>query len=114
MKVISFRKELAMTSEEMRANPLFMRNTFPTVGKWGMPIIKKQELPTSDIYNIAKLFNNKYLFFDDSRRSNAGYTLTQKVCDSLTCISWHKTGMTFIKLGNFIHFRLSKRKIKNI
>ena len=42
-----------MKSKEMRANPLFMRNTFPTVGKWGMPIIKKQELPTSDIQLLS-------------------------------------------------------------
>ena len=42
-----------MTSEEMRANPLFMRNTFPTVGKWGMPVVKKQELPTNDIQLLS-------------------------------------------------------------
>jgi hypothetical protein len=42
-----------MKSKEMRENPLFMRNTFPTVGKWGMPIIKKQELPTSDIQLLS-------------------------------------------------------------
>ena len=42
-----------MTSEEMRANPLFMRNTFPTVGKWGMPIVKKQEFSIPKINLIA-------------------------------------------------------------
>lgn len=34
-----------MTSKSMRDNPLFMRNNFNSIGKWGIPIIKKQELP---------------------------------------------------------------------
>ncbi len=42
-----------MKSKEMRENPLFMRNTFPTVGKWGIPIVKKQELPTNDIQLLS-------------------------------------------------------------
>ena len=50
---IFYERSLHMTSEEMRANPLFMRNTFPTVGKWGMPVVKKQELPTNDIQLLS-------------------------------------------------------------
>lgn len=42
-----------MTSKEMRDNPLFMRNNYETDGKWGIPLIKKQELDTSDIGLIA-------------------------------------------------------------
>lgn len=42
-----------MTSKEMRDNPLFMRNNYETDGKWGIPLIKKQELDTSDIRLIA-------------------------------------------------------------
>ena len=42
-----------MKSKEMRENPLFMRNTFHAVGKWGMPIVKKQELPTNDIQLLS-------------------------------------------------------------
>lgn len=42
-----------MTSKAMRDNPLFMRNNFDTVGKWGIPLIKKQELCTDDIKLVA-------------------------------------------------------------
>lgn len=42
-----------MTSKQMRGNPLFMRNTFASSGKWGIPIVKKQELPTNDIMMVA-------------------------------------------------------------
>ena len=72
-----------MTSKEMRANPLFMRNTFPAVGKWGMPIIKKQEIPTDDIQLLsstntrsndsAKNKNKGVHFFVDDYRFNGIY-----------------------------------------
>ena len=42
-----------MTSKSMRDNPLFMRNSFATDGKWGVPLIKKQELPNDDIMLVA-------------------------------------------------------------
>lgn len=42
-----------MTSTEMRSNPLFMRNGFVSSGKWGLPLIKKQEIDTSNIKLIA-------------------------------------------------------------
>ncbi len=42
-----------MTSKTMRDNPLFMRNNFSTVGKWGIPLIKNQELCTDDIKLVA-------------------------------------------------------------
>jgi len=42
-----------MTSKEMRANPLFMRNEFETDGKWGFPIIHRQELDLSRIELIS-------------------------------------------------------------
>ncbi len=37
----------------MRKNPLFMRNTFSSAGKWGIPLVKKQELSASEIKLIA-------------------------------------------------------------
>ena len=37
----------------MRDNPLFMRNTFASTGKWGIPIVHKQELDFSSIGLIA-------------------------------------------------------------
>ena len=42
-----------MTSKVMRESPLFMRNSFLTVGKWGIPLVKKQVLPSVDIDLIA-------------------------------------------------------------
>lgn len=42
-----------MTSKQMRYNPLFMRNSFASVGKWGIPIVKKQEISTNDIMLVA-------------------------------------------------------------
>ncbi len=42
-----------MTSKKMRENPLFMRNNFQTVGKWNIPLVKKQELCTDNIKLLA-------------------------------------------------------------
>ena len=42
-----------MTGKTMRENPLFMRNNFPSVGKWGIPLVKKQELNTNGIQLVA-------------------------------------------------------------
>lgn len=42
-----------MTSLEMRNDALFMRNSFSTNGKWGIPLVKKQELFTDNIRLIA-------------------------------------------------------------
>ncbi len=38
-----------MISKTMRQDPLFMRNSFPSVGKWGIPLVKKQALPSDNI-----------------------------------------------------------------
>ncbi len=38
-----------MTGKSMRDNPLFMRNSFASVGKWGIPLVKKQELSADNI-----------------------------------------------------------------
>ena len=42
-----------MTSKAMRDNPLFIRNNFNSGGKWGISIIRKQELSTNDIMLVA-------------------------------------------------------------
>ena len=42
-----------MTSKEMRESPLFMRNGFETVGKWGIPLMKKQSIDTDNLRLIA-------------------------------------------------------------
>lgn len=42
-----------MTSKSMRENPLFMRNNFEKVGKWGIALAKNQELSTDNIKLVA-------------------------------------------------------------
>lgn len=42
-----------MTGKTMKDNPLFMRNSFATTGKWGIPLVKKQELTTQNIMLVA-------------------------------------------------------------
>ena len=42
-----------MTSVSMRENSLFMRNDFLTVGKWEIPVIRKQDIPLDDVRLIA-------------------------------------------------------------
>lgn len=42
-----------MTGKTMRDNPFFMRNSFATTGKWGIPLVKKQELTTENIMLVA-------------------------------------------------------------
>ena len=42
-----------MTGKAMRDNPLFMRNSFATTGKWGIPLVKKQEFATENVMLVA-------------------------------------------------------------
>lgn len=42
-----------MNSRTMRADSLFMRNGFVSVGKWEIPIVKRQDLPLGTISLIA-------------------------------------------------------------
>lgn len=42
-----------MTSLDMRSNTLFMRNEFENVGKWQIPLIRKQEIDVNSISLIA-------------------------------------------------------------
>ena len=42
-----------MTSKGMRESPLFMRNSFSSVGKWGIPLVKKQVLPSANVNLVA-------------------------------------------------------------
>lgn len=37
----------------MRSEPLFMRNSFPSAGKWNIPLVKKQKLFVDDVMLIA-------------------------------------------------------------
>ena len=66
-----------MTSKEFRNNPLFLRNEFDVEGKWGFPIIKKQEIDLQNIELIAcsdvskhdenNLYKGVHFFVDDFR-----------------------------------------------
>lgn len=42
-----------MTSKEMREDPLFMRNTFTPTGKWGIPLVRKQNIDINSVELIA-------------------------------------------------------------
>lgn len=42
-----------MNSENMRKNPLFMRNSYEGQGRWNIPLVRKQEIDTSEISLIA-------------------------------------------------------------
>ncbi len=42
-----------MISKAMRESPLFMRNSFSSVGKWDIPLVKKQVLPSANINLVA-------------------------------------------------------------
>ena len=42
-----------MTSSQMRDSELFMRNSFEGTGKWGIPLIKKQDIDFSDVHLLA-------------------------------------------------------------
>lgn len=45
--------KITMTSENMRANPLFMRNSFDGQGRWNIPLVHKQAIDTQAISLIA-------------------------------------------------------------
>lgn len=42
-----------MTKNEMKNDILFMRNSFTSVGPWGIPLVKKQEIPNDNILLVA-------------------------------------------------------------
>jgi len=83
-----------MTSSEMRNNLLFMRNNFTAVGKWGIPLIKKQNINTENIELIAysntranDSGKNKKCgvhFFVDDYRFNSIYNNPKKSLDKLS------------------------------
>ncbi len=72
-----------MTSQNMRENPLFMRNNFSSIGKWGIPLVKKQKLNIDKIELVAcsdtRANDNEYNkkrgvhFFVDDYRFNGIY-----------------------------------------
>lgn len=84
-----------MTSKRMRVNPLFMRNTFHSEGKWGIPLVRKQDILLSAdtrliSYSDIRLNDNDVNkqcgvhFFIDDYRFNGIYQHPEK---SLTRLS---------------------------
>lgn len=67
-----------MTSHDMRKSKLFMRNEYITAGKWQIPLVRKQELNTSELslvaYSDTRINDNEentkrgvHFFIDDYR-----------------------------------------------
>lgn len=66
-----------MNSKTFRNDPLFLRNEFETEGRWGFPIIKKQQLDVNNIELIScsdvskkddkNLHKGVHFFVDDFR-----------------------------------------------
>lgn len=67
-----------MTSKQMRANPLFVRNGFATAGKLDIPVVKRQAINLNDLqliaYSDTRSVDNKinrrkgvHFFVDDYR-----------------------------------------------
>ncbi len=61
-----------MKSYEFRNNPLFLRNEFETVGKWQLPLIRKQKLNLSDIQLIA-ISDTKYNDSEANRKKGVHF-----------------------------------------
>ena len=69
------------TSKEMRTNPFFLRNQFQVIGRWGIPVIKRQNIDISNARLIScadTRFNDRpenklcgvHFFVDDYRFEN--------------------------------------------
>lgn len=79
---------MTLSSKNMRKNPLFMRNNFEVQGRWGLPLIHKQTIDTTDISLIAcseTRFNDSESrrkcgvhFFVDDYRFNATYNTPER------------------------------------
>ena len=81
-----------MKSYSYRNNPLFLRNEFECEGKWGFPVVKKQEIDLSNIELIAcsdiskKDTNNLHKgvhFFVDDYRFDSFYDNPDRSLDTL-------------------------------
>ena len=80
-----------MKSVIMREDPLFMRNDFEVVGKWDIPLVKKQDIDLSDVRVIACSDtrandnevnkHNGVHFFVDDYRFNGIYDHPEKSLD---------------------------------
>ena len=81
-----------MKSFDLRNNPLFLRNEFDVEGKWGFPIIKKQELSLENLELISfsdisrkdtKNLNKGVHFFIDDFRFETIYKNPDKALERI-------------------------------
>lgn len=61
-----------MKSIEFRNSPLFLRNEFETMGKYQLPLIKKQQLDLSDVKLIA-ISDTKYNDKEENRKKGVHF-----------------------------------------
>ena len=73
-----------MTSVKMRKDPLFMRNTYETSGRWDVPLVRRQEIDLENVKLIACSDTKRndiaintecgvHFFVDDYRFNNIYY-----------------------------------------
>ena len=81
-----------MKSKFFRNNPLFLRNEFETEGRWGFPVIKKQEIDLENIELISysdislkdeKNINKGVHFFVDDYRFESLYDKPDRSLEAL-------------------------------
>ena len=79
-----------MTSKQFRNNSMFLRNEFEVEGKWGFPIIRKQDIDLADVELIAcsdvskgddKNLDKGVHFFVDDYRFEVTYNHPQKALE---------------------------------
>ena len=83
-----------MKSSEMRNNALFTRNQFAPIGKWNIPLVKKQEMsfvnPMLVSFNDTRSNDNEINkakgvhFFIDDYRFNGIYTNPERSLNKLS------------------------------
>ena len=61
-----------MTSIAMRNDPLFMRNIFETVGRWEIPLVKKQDIDLSEAKIIA-CSDTRSNDYDENRKNGVHF-----------------------------------------
>ena len=111
------RKEINMTSEKMRDNPLFMRNGYDVAGRWEIPVVRKQMVDFENIKLIPcsetrpndreDKKNCGVHFFVDDYRFNAIYNNPEKSLAKLKAHKVHKclyVPSSFLGWKHFLKF----------
>ena len=67
-----------MTSKTMRESPLFTRNSFTSVGKWGIPLVRKQALAVDHV-NLLACSDTRSKDNEENRKRASTFLLTTTV-----------------------------------